>query len=94
MPKKCPRLVFKSYCSNLVLFKEKLAPRVVLNTCVERLQSIYQLSSLAILRRLAVKVKRYITLILFLFNYFYIAIVHSSIVKPVLDIYEDENSPK
>ena len=48
-----------------------------------------------VFRRLVVKVYRTIRLIFFFFLFiFHIAIVHSSITKPVLDIYEDKNSPK
>ena len=46
-----------------------------------------------VFRRLVVKVQRTIRLIFFFLFIFHIAIVHSNITKPVLDIYEDKNSP-
>ena len=65
---------------------------VVLHTCVERLLSINKF--LTAFRRLALEVKCTIKLIFFFLFIFHIAIVHSNMIKPVLDIYEYKNSPK
>ena len=74
----------------LVLFKEKPALRVVLHTCVERLWSLNNFS--AAFRAASSASLAYYQTHFFLFIYFYIAIAHSSIIKPVLDIYSDTGS--
>ena len=79
---KCPGLVYKSYC--WFYFKRNM-----------RSGSFYTpVSRDSVFRRLVVKVWRTIRLIFFFLLIFHIAIVHSNITKPVLDIYEDKNSPK
>ena len=80
---KCPGLVYKSYC--WFYFRRNL-----------RSGSFYAPVSRDsdVFRRLVVKFSVLSDSFFFFLFIFHIAIVHSNIIKPVLDIYEDKNSPK